>query len=84
MNDIKDEEDIDAIYEQYKDFDFSHAKPVAEIPFLREFQARRRAEPEKIGIRPALLQRLRQKAEQRGEDYRRLAEIAIEEYLATH
>ena len=38
-NSIKDTHDLDDIYEQYKDVDFSDAKPVKDIPALSRLQA---------------------------------------------
>lgn len=39
----KDFEDIDAVYERYKDTDFSHAKKVQKIPKLQALQEKLKA-----------------------------------------
>lgn len=78
---MKDNENIDVIYEMHKNTDFSNAKRVKDIPILKELQEQHGA---MLYIQPDLLKKLQDKAVASGRDYQTMANEALEEYLTTH
>lgn len=83
MNDInKKDDDLDAIYARYQNWNMDDARAVDDIPFLQNFQARRRAEM--VQISADTLQKFKEKAQKTGRDYQGLIREALETYLNSH